>query len=254
MSMAEKLAYLKHRDKLTTEEVAFRAKQPVGTLNKVFSGQTKSPAWETMNAVCKVFGVPIRYVLDDSIPMEFNASAYAEHTGMLLISPEERNLLLDARQLAPQDQRCVEDLIRQYIIRLPKPSEVPCERLIPCYEPLFQVQQGFFIDSWRNWTLATPVDRTTRNADCAVVVINDELQPVYEAGDVLAVRHWVCDDNRLGIFLYNGEGHIRTLYRKRDEVRLVSVKSGIRDICVGAKDELRVFGEVLGAIRNYRRI
>lgn len=254
MSMTEKLAYLKRRDKLTTEEVAARANLPVGTLNKVFSGQTKSPAWETMNAVCKVFGVPVHYVLDDAIPAGCSVDAYAETTGALLLSPEERNWLLDCRRLAPRERRCVEDLILQFLIRLPRPSEVPCERLIPCYEPPAQARRGFFTDAWHMRTLGVPVDQTTREADCAVVVINDELQPIYEPGDILAIRHQDCADRQLGVFLLNGEGHIRKLWKKRDEIKLVSVKSGDRDIRVGAKDELRVFGEVLGVIREYRRI
>ena len=44
MSLSKKLSYLKHKEKLTTLEIAQRTSLPVGTLNKIFSGQTLSPS------------------------------------------------------------------------------------------------------------------------------------------------------------------------------------------------------------------
>lgn len=44
MSMTEKLAYIKKLRHLTTEEIAQQSGVPLGTLNKIFSGQTKNPA------------------------------------------------------------------------------------------------------------------------------------------------------------------------------------------------------------------
>ncbi len=41
MSMTEKLAYIKKLRHLTTEEIAQQSGVPLGTLNKIFSGQTK---------------------------------------------------------------------------------------------------------------------------------------------------------------------------------------------------------------------
>ena len=40
MSMTEKLAYIKKLRHLTTEEIAQQSGVPLGTLNKIFSGQT----------------------------------------------------------------------------------------------------------------------------------------------------------------------------------------------------------------------
>lgn len=64
MSMTEKLAYIKKLRRLTTEEIARHSGVPVGTLNKIFSGQTRHPAAEPMARLAQSLRVPIRYLLD----------------------------------------------------------------------------------------------------------------------------------------------------------------------------------------------
>ena len=65
--MVEKLAYLKKLCRLTTEQTAQLSNIPVGTLNKIFSGQTKHPAAEHIDRISQVFRVSTHYLLDDDV-------------------------------------------------------------------------------------------------------------------------------------------------------------------------------------------
>lgn len=71
MSMTEKLAYIKKLRHLTTEEIAQQSGVPLGTLNKIFSGQTKNPAVGPVDKITQVLRIPIHYLLDDELPIEY---------------------------------------------------------------------------------------------------------------------------------------------------------------------------------------
>ena len=69
MSMTEKLAYIKKLRHLTSEEIAQQSGVPLGTLNKIFSGQTKNPAVGPVDKITQVLRIPIHYLLDDELPI-----------------------------------------------------------------------------------------------------------------------------------------------------------------------------------------
>ena len=52
----EKIVEYKKKLGLTTEELSKRSGVPIGTLNKILSGQTKDPKLETLKALARVFG------------------------------------------------------------------------------------------------------------------------------------------------------------------------------------------------------
>lgn len=83
MSMTEKLAYIKKLRHLTTEEIAQQSGVPLGTLNKIFSGQTKNPAVGPVDKITQVLRIPIHYLLDDELPIEYHVSTSTDD-GILL--------------------------------------------------------------------------------------------------------------------------------------------------------------------------
>lgn len=85
MSMTEKLAYIKKLRHLTTEEIAQQSGVPLGTLNKIFSGQTKNPAVGPVDKITQVLRIPIHYLLDDELPIEYHVSTSTDD-GILLLS------------------------------------------------------------------------------------------------------------------------------------------------------------------------
>ena len=53
------LKSVKRRLGMTTEELSKKSGIPIGTLNKIFAGQTFDPKFGTVTAVCKALGVSI---------------------------------------------------------------------------------------------------------------------------------------------------------------------------------------------------
>lgn len=112
MSLSKKLSYLKHKEKLTTLEIAQRTSLPVGTLNKIFSGQTLSPSLKIIDRLSTLFHVPSHYLIDDEIPVGCSIGAYVESQGLLMLSEREGELFDLFRQLDEHNKQTIEWITR----------------------------------------------------------------------------------------------------------------------------------------------
>lgn len=63
----EKIAEQKKKLNMTTEELAEKSGVPVGTLNKILSGSTKNPKFETFRAVARALGLSLSEFDDDGL-------------------------------------------------------------------------------------------------------------------------------------------------------------------------------------------
>lgn len=64
---------------LTTEELSQRSGIPIGTLNKILSGQTQDPKLETLKSLARVFGCSL-----DDFDDPHNESSYYEDVVFLI--------------------------------------------------------------------------------------------------------------------------------------------------------------------------
>lgn len=71
MSITDKMIYLRSHSGLSTDEISEKSGVPVGTINKIFTGETKNPTGKTASKLAKVFGVTAEYLLNDGIPIEY---------------------------------------------------------------------------------------------------------------------------------------------------------------------------------------
>ena len=99
----EKLNHLKKLSGMTIEQISAASCVPKGTLNKLFSGQTKDPQLSTVSAVVHCMG----YTLDDLSDNTVN--------GKLVLTPQQSALLSNFDQLNEEGQtkalEYVEDLV-----------------------------------------------------------------------------------------------------------------------------------------------
>ena len=254
MSMVEKLAYLKKRDKLTTEDLAARSGVPLGTLNKIMAGQTRQPSASTLIKISDVFDVPVRYLAEDAIPLECDLPAYAEQMGFLQLTRRELEYLERFRALAPRDRLALEAVIDNYWFR----STAMCaplaegERILPCYIATTQGRRGAFGEGMALKTIRAPITRITEQADFTVRVGDGSVLPVYKEGELLACHSGEAMHNELGVFIFNNEVLIRKYYRKRDVVKLSSINKDVKDLRVLPGDHLQCRGVILGAVRQYQ--
>lgn len=61
---------------ITTEELSLKSGVPIGTLNKILSGQTSDPKFETLKALCKALNITLSD-LEDNDP----STIAAHHDG-----------------------------------------------------------------------------------------------------------------------------------------------------------------------------
>lgn len=96
----------KERANWTTEELSRRSGVPVGTINKILSGETSSPRYDTMEALDSAFREEETLMLRESLPYE--------------VKEEERLYTLDDYYRLPNDVRA--ELIDGRIFYMQSPT------------------------------------------------------------------------------------------------------------------------------------
>lgn len=220
MSMTEKLAYIKKLRHLTTEEIAQQSGVPLGTLNKIFSGQTKNPAVGPVDKITQVLRIPIHYLLDDELPIEYHVSTSTDD-GILLLSSEEIQFLMKYRDLEPHSKRAVDTMTE--LLNMPPgrlAGNLPVKRTF-CY------------------VTAPPGDSNP---------LGDSffLRPVLIPETDAAARQ------EYGLFLLNQEAFIRRLYYKRGITKLVAPNLNFKDIIIHENDSLKCIGTITGIAHGCR--
>lgn len=251
MSVVEKLAYLKRKQKMNSEELAERSGVPIGTLNKILSGATKNPALKNMYAIALALDVPMRYLADDGIPVECDLTVYSEHDGLLSVTESELDLLHDYRRLSEHDRRTFGLLLDGLLAGAPAEPVSTGHKLL-CYVPVANGLRGTYGDALELKYLTAAHDPVSGQSDFAVVLTGHSMEPVYGPGTVLGVRRTMAKHNQLGVFLLNREGFVRKLYQRRGVSKLVATNVLLKDIVICEDDELRCLGVVVGALRSYR--
>ncbi len=85
-----------------------------------------------------------------------------------------------------------------------------------------------------------------RQADFAVRVAGDSMEPRYHDGQVVYVKASpTVEDGEIGLFSWQGSGYIKRLHDRPDGVRLHSLNPAYEDIRIPDPAQLRVFGRVL---------
>jgi len=71
----EYIKEVKKQQGLTNEELSNLSGVPLGTLNKILSGHTPDPQFETVKSICKALGISLAALDDYETQMELNTLA-----------------------------------------------------------------------------------------------------------------------------------------------------------------------------------
>lgn len=251
MSMIEKLAFLKKRDNLTTEEVSARSDIPLGTLNKIFNGQTKNHSLKNIVEICDVFHVPIQYLVDNSVAADCDIAAYAKRRGLFLISEREETFLHRVRGLNPVDQKNLRNIVENYFHLLSDFPSNGAQRLLPCYVASPTGKPDLPSHQFEIKIIRVDVDDLTRCADYAFVLPSDALAPAFKTGELLAVQRGSVRNDQLGVFTIKGKYYIRRLSIRNGAIKLIPLNKSFKCISIQPGDEFSHYGNILGVIRQY---
>lgn len=246
--MVEKLAYLKKLCRLTTEQAAQLSHIPVGTLNKIFSGQTRHPAAEHIARICQVFRVSPHYLLDDEVPTECCFAAAAEE-GLFPLSAAEARFLTLYRRLDPESRRTLEAMAT--LLRVPTgllAGVVPVRRTLCYLTPAPEDGQPCPLRP----ILLPENDPAVRQADFALLLGDGCMEPIYPPGSVLLCRRGRAGQEDYGLYQLNQRLLLRRAVRRRGVTRLTAPNLGCKDVVVSDTDFLECLGVVLGRVCGYR--
>lgn len=243
--MVEKLAYLKKLRHLTSEDISRLSGVPLGTLNKIFSGQTKNPAVGPIDRITQVLRVPICYLLDDELPPECCVTADSQD-GVVLLSPEEVRLLLELRRMDPRRRRAASVMLSLMSATCVKSIGTVSVKRIFCYTI------GSSSTLPLRVVLIPEVDATAREADFAVLLNDASMEPVYPSGTVLLCNLRPPDPQEYGVYRFNQEVLLRRLCRRRGVTRLLAASLAFPDLQVTQEDQLECLGAVTGQARGCR--
>lgn len=246
--MVEKLAYLKKLCRLTTEQTAQLSDIPVGTLNKIFSGQTKHPAAEHIDRISRVFRVSVHYLLDDGLPTECCFNAETENV-LFSLSADEVRLVTQYRRLDAGAKQMLSAM--GSLLRLPAgllAGTVPVKRTF-CYGA--PAPDGTSARPMRPILLPLN-DPAVRQADFTVLLKDGCMEPIYPTGSVLLCRHGSAGREDYALYQLNQNLLLRRLIRRRGVTRLVAPSLEYRDIVVADNDFLDCLGVIIGMVRGYR--
>lgn len=248
MSIVEKLAYLKRTTGLTSEDIAQQSGVPLGTVNKIVSGQTQKPSCRALDQISRVFRVPIRYLIDDSVETDCCMGIYAEATGISLVTSHEWAVLEQYRALSNQDQSSVDALM--VLLNGQATCTGPLNKRKPmiCYQPNALEQRA---NSQPFKLMLVSLGPATAEADFAVLLMDDTMLPIHPAGTILAIKSGIVQNHQLGVFLLNRKVCFGKYHECKSGRKVESVNVSSKDILLSDQDEFKCLGIILGPIRDY---
>lgn len=115
MSIREKLLFLKQKEHLTTKEISKRSSIPVGTLNKILNGDTKSPSLSTIKKLAQTFDVTETFFMEESLSPEQSILAVSPKNQTFAVTETEQQLIENFRLCSKATQKQIEQVLSSLV-------------------------------------------------------------------------------------------------------------------------------------------
>lgn len=230
---------LRKRSGLSLDELSRLSGVPKGTLAKITSGATRSPAIETVMSLVHTMG----YNLGELDDFGRDEPAFSE---------EERESVKKYRGLDVHGKRAVDGVLSvEYdrVTHIFEKDERHGMTYILLYDLAASAGTGEPLgDSEYNTCLQIPTDHLPQDAHFCVRISGNSMEPAYKDGDIVFVQHTEGSvrEGEIGIFVLNGEGYIKRL----GDGELLSTNPAYPPIRIRDGDDLRCQGRVLGKLQT----
>ena len=266
MDYIERIKKIKSERKITNDMLSEMTGIPLGTLSKILAGISDSPKLSNMVAICNALGCSLDYII---LGIPENRNNFTLEAGEIKLVENYRKLDNHGKELCAlvvdkemQRVTCSEyseksgakvlsiDEIRD---RISEAGETPRfgKRSIMLYNLPVSAGVGEFLDEPFNKhngeKIYIPDNRKTSEADFALKISGNSMEPKYKDGDILLVSD--CDSvevGELGIFLLDGSGYFKVFGGDR----LISLNKSYGDIMLKDFQSVWCGGRVVGKLKR----
>lgn len=235
----EYISYLKSvkkKKKITNEKLAYLSNTPLGTINKLFSGDTQNPKMSTVSAICRALDVSMDN-LDENIIND-------EVSVRMTLKRDEADLVKNWQKLDFHGKKLISDVISHEISRIAASRPRPANILAPksktaepksrgntmsvfLYELPVSAGLGMFLEDTSGHEIDVPADISYEKPDFALKIRGDSMEPEYNDGDIILVKNASSvEKGELGIFNVDGEAFFKIFGGNR----LISLNKKYKDI------------------------
>ncbi|MBO7295879.1 MAG: helix-turn-helix domain-containing protein [Clostridia bacterium] len=276
LTYIDRIKKIKSERRITNDKLSEMTGIPLGTLSKILAGISDSPKLSNMLAICRALDCSLDYIVSGTPENHHNYTltdgeiALVEHYRRLDSHGSELvALVLDkeyervtAQSYAPATSTIGASISAQPKFESPvkrtpeiKPSKSSFTRVagglgkrtISLYDLPVSAGTGVYLFDSVATDIAIPDNGKTADADYALRISGDSMEPKYHDRDVLLIQE--CDQiepGELGIFVLDGEGY----FKKFGGDCLISLNPFYAPIMLRDFEDIRCCGRVIGKLHK----
>lgn len=237
------LKQLRESKGLTMQEVAEKTDTSYSVYQKYESG-ARGVGVPALQKLADFYGVSTDYLLgrpDAKEPVD-------PIDNLMTVDEMEKDLLREWLSLDEASRKSFLDVLRKIVVADQKRQTAASKRAAYLLRRLSRHKVsaglGYNLDDDDNWQEAEVVETAAvHQADFAVEVDGDSMEPDYLSGDILLVQSTpTIEVGEVGVFTLNGDGYVKEL----GEGELLSRNPEYDPIPIHESDSLQCWGRVIG--------
>lgn len=269
----DRIKLLKSQKKITNDKLAEMTGIPLGTLSKIMAGVSDSPKLSNIIAICDALECTLDYIVsgtpenhnnytltDDEIEFIENYRALDEHGRELVeivAEKESERVAAEGLKQAKKTRQSANKAAERGGIILGGNVKERSDsmykqngfgkRAVILYELPVSAGTGVFLDGVGTSEIMIPDNAKTGNADYALRISGNSMEPKYHNGDVLLVEETdQVEVGEAGIFILDGAGYFKIFGGDR----LISLNPQYNDIPLRDFAEVVCCGRVIGKLKR----
>ena len=269
----DRIKLLKSQKKITNDRLSEMTGIPLGTLSKIMAGVSDSPKLSNIIAICDALECTLDYIVsgtpenhnnytltDDEIAFIENYRTLDEH-GRELVEivaekeservaaeglKESKKTRQSANKTGERGGLIIGGNVKERSDSLYKQNGFG-KRAVILYELPVSAGTGVFLDGVGTSEIMIPDTAKTGNADYALRISGNSMEPKYHNGDILLVEETdQVEVGEAGIFILDGAGYFKIFGGDR----LISLNAQYNDIPLRDFSEVLCCGRVVGKLKR----
>lgn len=267
MDYIKRIKEIKSARKMTNDELAEKTGIAGGTLSKILAGISESPKLCNFVAICEALNCSLDYIMYGIEENRNNYTLDEEEMDMMesFRSLDERGrsvvLAVLKQESDWQEEAAARPAKAQKTARIIRPESLQSRlsaayasndngfgrRTLPLYDLPVSAGVGVALDSETADEITVSDNARTREADFALRISGNSMEPRYHDGDILLVQEAdTVEFGELAIFFLDGSGFFKVFGGDR----LYSLNPDYGDILLKDFQDVRVAGRVIGKLKR----